>query len=101
MPNIGLPIESFVVGSLVPKSFNVGCIWRAVDRFVDQELHSIAIIIIHFIVQMLRPWLNCDVQEDVAKESETGKVYRASVVDKKGHTVLVMRPANQVLIKLP
>jgi len=33
--------------------------------------------------------------EDVAKESETGKVYRASVVDKKGHTVLVMRPANQ------
>ena len=39
-------------------------------------------------------------QEDVAKESETGKVYRASVVDKKGHTVLVMRPANQVLIKL-
>lgn len=39
-------------------------------------------------------------QEDVAKESETGKVYRASVVDKKGHTVLVMRPANQVIAKL-
>lgn len=53
-----------------------------------------------FIVQMLSQCLNCDVQEDVAKESETGKVYRASVADKKGHTVLVMRPANQVILKL-
>jgi hypothetical protein len=33
--------------------------------------------------------------EDVAKESETGKVYRAACVDKQGHTVLVMRPARQ------
>ncbi|XP_024367309.1 uncharacterized protein [Physcomitrium patens] len=33
--------------------------------------------------------------EDVAKEAETGKVYRAATVDKQGRSVLVMRPAKQ------
>lgn len=38
------------------------------------------------------------VQEEVATESETGKVYRAACVDKQGHSVLVMRPARQVSV---
>eukprot|EP00246_Nothoceros_aenigmaticus_P013272 TRINITY_DN449_c0_g1_i3.p1 TRINITY_DN449_c0_g1~~TRINITY_DN449_c0_g1_i3.p1 ORF type:complete len:210 (-),score=21.47 TRINITY_DN449_c0_g1_i3:29-658(-) len=33
--------------------------------------------------------------EDVAHESETGKVYRSRDHDKQGRAVLVMRPANQ------
>lgn len=33
--------------------------------------------------------------EDVATETETGKVYRAACIDKQGHSVLVMRPARQ------
>ncbi|CAM6116131.1 unnamed protein product [Calypogeia fissa] len=33
--------------------------------------------------------------EDVAKEAETGKVYRASFSDKWGGTVIIMRPGNQ------
>lgn len=40
-------------------------------------------------------WL-FQMQEDVANETETGKVYRAACVDKQGHSVLVMRPARQV-----
>lgn len=37
-----------------------------------------------------------DWQSDIAGESETGKVYRASFNDKQGHTALVMHPARQV-----
>ncbi|KAL6009714.1 hypothetical protein ACLOJK_000143 [Asimina triloba] len=33
--------------------------------------------------------------EDIAKEAETGKIYRANYVDKHGRTVLVMRPGFQ------
>ncbi|KAI4300981.1 hypothetical protein L6164_034304 [Bauhinia variegata] len=33
--------------------------------------------------------------EDVAREAETGKLYRANYLDKQGRTVLVMRPAAQ------
>jgi len=33
--------------------------------------------------------------EDIAKEAETGKVYRVPVLDKQGRTVLMMRPAKQ------
>eukprot|EP00249_Psilotum_nudum_P023869 c29012_g2_i3 orf=406-1305(-) len=33
--------------------------------------------------------------EDVAKEGETGKVYKADFVDKAGRTVLVLVPGNQ------
>eukprot|EP00249_Psilotum_nudum_P023864 c29012_g1_i2 orf=330-1196(-) len=33
--------------------------------------------------------------EDVAEESETGKIYRADFVDKAGRTVLVLVPGNQ------
>lgn len=33
--------------------------------------------------------------EDVAKEAETGKVFRGNAVDKQGRAVLVMRPAKQ------
>lgn len=32
---------------------------------------------------------------DIAGESETGKIYRASFKDKSGHTVLVMHPGRQ------
>ncbi|XP_024393227.1 uncharacterized protein [Physcomitrium patens] len=32
---------------------------------------------------------------DIAGESETGKIYRASIKDKNGHTVLVMHPGRQ------
>ena len=39
-------------------------------------------------------------QEDIANETETGKVYRAACVDKQGHSVLVMRPARQVSASL-
>jgi len=35
-------------------------------------------------------------QEDVAEEAETGKIYRSNYTDKHGRTVLVMRPARQV-----
>ncbi|URE24100.1 CRAL TRIO domain containing protein [Musa troglodytarum] len=34
-------------------------------------------------------------QEDVAREAETGKIYRANYLDKYGRTVLVMRPGFQ------
>ena len=37
-------------------------------------------------------------QEDIAKEAETGKIYRANYHDKLGRTVLVMRPGFQVHI---
>ncbi|KAH7524429.1 hypothetical protein FEM48_Zijuj06G0118200 [Ziziphus jujuba var. spinosa] len=33
--------------------------------------------------------------EEVAKEAETGKIYRSNYVDKHGRTVLVMRPSCQ------
>lgn len=33
--------------------------------------------------------------EDVAQETETGKVYRSAYTDKHGRTVLVMRPSRQ------
>lgn len=33
--------------------------------------------------------------EDIAREAETGKIYRANYFDKKGRTVLVMRPGFQ------
>ncbi|KAG6750846.1 hypothetical protein POTOM_045361 [Populus tomentosa] len=33
--------------------------------------------------------------EDIAKEAETGKVYRANYLDKKGRTVLIFRPGFQ------
>ncbi|XP_024378311.1 phosphatidylinositol transfer protein PDR16 isoform X1 [Physcomitrium patens] len=33
--------------------------------------------------------------EDVAGETETGKVYRAVCKDKQGHSVLILRPAKQ------
>ncbi|KAG6547522.1 hypothetical protein Mapa_010970 [Marchantia paleacea] len=33
--------------------------------------------------------------DEVSKEAETGKVYRANFVDKLGRSVLVMRPGNQ------
>lgn len=36
-------------------------------------------------------------QTDVAEEGETGKVYRADFFDKRGRSVLVLVPANQVL----
>jgi hypothetical protein len=39
-----------------------------------------------------------DLQEDIAKEAETGKVYRVPVLDKQGRTVLMMRPAKQVSV---
>ena len=35
-------------------------------------------------------------QEDIAHEAHTGKIYRSSYVDKHGRTVLVMRPSCQV-----
>lgn len=35
-------------------------------------------------------------QEDVAHEAETGKIYRSNYIDKHGRTVLVMRPSRQV-----
>lgn len=38
-------------------------------------------------------------QEDVAQEAETGKIYRSNYIDKHGRTVLVMRPARQVSSK--
>ena len=40
------------------------------------------------------------VQSDIAGESETGKIYRASFKDKSGHTVLVMHPGRQVIYPL-
>ncbi|GMH00124.1 hypothetical protein Nepgr_001963 [Nepenthes gracilis] len=33
--------------------------------------------------------------EDIAREAETGKIYRSNFVDKQGRTVLVMRPCCQ------
>lgn len=33
--------------------------------------------------------------EDVANEAETGKIYRSNYIDKRGRTVLVMRPSHQ------
>lgn len=33
--------------------------------------------------------------EDIASEAESGKIYRSNIVDKKGRTVLVMRPCRQ------
>lgn len=36
-------------------------------------------------------------QEEVAKEAETGKIYRADYYDKCGRTVLILRPGFQVL----
>lgn len=35
-------------------------------------------------------------QEEIAKEAETGKIYRSNFTDKHGRTVLVMRPSRQV-----
>lgn len=40
------------------------------------------------------------IQEDIASEAESGKVYRSTSVDKKGRPVLVMRPSCQVLLLL-
>lgn len=36
-------------------------------------------------------------QDDIAHEAETGKIYRSNYVDKHGRTVLVMRPGCQVV----
>lgn len=36
-------------------------------------------------------------QPDVSLEGETGKVYRANFRDRHGRTVLILRPAMQVL----
>ncbi|KAG0576007.1 hypothetical protein KC19_5G048100 [Ceratodon purpureus] len=33
--------------------------------------------------------------EDIAKEAETGKVFRVPILDKQGRSVLMMRPAKQ------
>ncbi|KAH9626472.1 hypothetical protein KSS87_006432 [Heliosperma pusillum] len=41
------------------------------------------------------------VQEDVAFEAETGKVYRSASVDKKGRPVIVMRPCRQNSSNIP
>lgn len=41
-----------------------------------------------------------DVQNDIAGESETGKIYRANFKDKSGHSVLVMHPGRQVIFYL-
>ena len=38
-------------------------------------------------------------QEDVAGEAETGKIYRSNHCDKHGRTVLVMKPSCQVSSK--
>lgn len=38
------------------------------------------------------------VQENIAHEAETGKIYRANYCDKYGRTVLVMRPGFQVAL---
>jgi hypothetical protein len=37
-----------------------------------------------------------NLQEDIAHEAETGKIYRADYKDKLGRTVLVMRPGLEV-----
>ncbi|RZS22161.1 hypothetical protein BHM03_00054903, partial [Ensete ventricosum] len=46
-------------------------------------------ILIHFLIFVI--------QEDVAREAETGKLYRANYLDKYGRTVLVMRPGFQMI----
>jgi hypothetical protein len=38
--------------------------------------------------------------EEIAREAETGKIYRANCTDKYGRTVLVMRPSCQVWLLL-
>lgn len=38
-------------------------------------------------------------QDDIASEAETGKIYRSEYKDKHGRTVLVMRPRCQVCSK--
>lgn len=35
-------------------------------------------------------------QDDIAEEAETGKIYRADYKDKHGRTVLVLRPGLEV-----
>lgn len=39
-------------------------------------------------------------QEEVAHEAETGKVYLANYGDRHGRTILVMRPCRQVSFAL-
>lgn len=36
------------------------------------------------------------IQDDIAHEAKTGKLYRANYFDKHGRTVLVMRPGSEV-----
>jgi len=38
----------------------------------------------------------CCMQDDVAHEAETGKIYRTEFHDKQGRTVLIMAPGRQV-----
>ncbi|RRT38767.1 hypothetical protein B296_00048097, partial [Ensete ventricosum] len=62
----------------------------------EEQQQAKVIIVLNLLCQILIHFLIFVIQEDVAREAETGKLYRANYLDKYGRTVLVMRPGFQV-----
>lgn len=65
--------------------------WVIIIELMNTKKKEKNILVIFLMMQCVRI-----LQEEIADEAETGKIYRSSCVDKHGRPVLVMRPSVEV-----
>ncbi|PKU81163.1 hypothetical protein MA16_Dca014046 [Dendrobium catenatum] len=69
------------------------CVYRRSLIFLKYSSFSILVLSFNLFFTPVVPFYNFfDLQDEIAQEAETGKIYRSNCFDKYGRSVLVMRP---------